>query len=69
MTLRLRKRWKGANDDALFGTVSFFIRKLLSLYPKIKTSKLMHIVCIRFACKNVETSPLSTRNVTDGAEP
>ena len=28
----------------------------------------MHIVCIRFACKNVKTSPLSTRNVTDEAE-
>ena len=28
----------------------------------------MHIVCIRFACKNMKTSPLSTRNVTDGAE-
>ena len=28
----------------------------------------MHIVCIWFACKNVKTSHLSTRNVTDGAE-
>ena len=28
----------------------------------------MHVVCFQFACKNVKTSPLSTRNVTDGAE-
>jgi hypothetical protein len=28
----------------------------------------MHIVCIRFACKNMKASPLSTRFVTDGAE-
>ena len=28
----------------------------------------MHIVCIRFACKNMKTSPLSTRFVTDEAE-
>ena len=29
----------------------------------------MHIVYIWFACKNVKISPLSTQNVTDGAEP
>ena len=38
------------------------------MYPKFKTSQLMHWFAIQFACKNVKTSPLSTQFVTDGAE-